>query len=101
MCCGASETGHASKLPVASISVATQPSFLQHWTQLQKRYKLVIYRSVSHNVVILSERSESKDLRTYYELCINAMRRFFDSAGAPLRMTYLGAHLLDKLKFEL
>ena len=26
------------------------------------------------------------------------MRRFFDSADAPLRMTYLGAHLLDKLK---
>ena len=37
--------------------------------------------------VILSERSESKDLGTNLTANINEMRRSFDSAGAPLRMT--------------
>ena len=37
--------------------------------------------------VILSERSESKDLGTNLTANINEMRRSFDFAGAPLRMT--------------
>ena len=39
-------------------------------------------------IVILSERSESKDLRTYFVQCSGKMRRSFDYAlRASLRMT--------------
>ena len=40
-------------------------------------------------VVILSEQSESKDLRIDYGAEVPEVRRFFDSADAPLRMTDL------------
>ena len=40
--------------------------------------------------VILSERSESKDLGTGFAANVDEMRRFFDSVlRTPLRMTYL------------
>ena len=42
-----------------------------------------------NNGVILSEQSESKDLRTDLTANVKEVRRFFDSAYAPLRMTYL------------
>ena len=41
------------------------------------------------NGVILSEQHESKGLRTDSTANLNEMRRFFDSANTPLRMTYL------------
>ena len=40
-------------------------------------------------VVILSEQSESKELRIDYGAEVPEVRRFFDSADAPLRMTDL------------
>ena len=61
--------------------------------------QILVCRTVLHNVVILSEQRESKDLRTNFTLYINEMRRFFDSAGATLRMTYLGVRQCDKLQF--
>ena len=39
--------------------------------------------------VILSDRRESKDLRTDLTAQVPSVRRFFDSADAPLRMTNL------------
>ena len=39
--------------------------------------------------VILSERSESKDLRTCCFAVVKKVRRFFDFADAPLRMTQI------------
>jgi len=39
-------------------------------------------------VVILSERSESKDLGTDLTANVIVMRRFLDFANAPLGMTY-------------
>ena len=39
--------------------------------------------------VILSEHSEPKDLGTDFTAKVNELRRSFDSAGAPLRMTGL------------
>ena len=43
-----------------------------------------------HSDVILSDRRESKDLRTDLPVNVIKVRRFFDSADAPLRMTELG-----------
>ena len=49
-----------------------------------------IYRAVYPSDVILSDRRESKDLRTDLTANVIKMRRFFDFAlRAPLRMTYL------------
>ena len=54
----------------------------------------------SNKAVILSEQSESKDLSA--KLCCKTMimDRFFDSAGAPLRMTRLGVNWNDKFQFN-
>ena len=53
-----------------------------------------------NNGVILSERSEPKDLRTDLRAKVNQVRGFFDFAFAPLRMTNLLAghiyHLADE-----
>ena len=58
--------------------------------------QIVVYRTlpiIANAPVILSEQSESKDLRTDYSFAVNKMRRSFDSAlRAPLRMTTLGEY---------
>ena len=47
--------------------------------------------------VILGERSEPKDPGTDSTANVYQMRRFFDSANAPLRMTYLPIVRFDVL----
>ena len=59
--------------------------------------KIGVYRVVYSSDVILSDRRESKDLRTDWTANVIKMRRFFDFVlRTPLRMTYLIVRLIER-----
>ena len=51
--------------------------------------------------VILSDRRESKDLGTDFTAYVTKVRRFFDSANAPLRMTCVSRSCTGTLNYNL
>ena len=68
---------------------------------IRSNCNLAYRRKATQAAVILSERSESKDLRTDFLLARNEMRRSLDSAlCAPLGMTHRLKQCV-KLQFEI